>query len=114
MMSKSNDVNAEPAIKAINEMKTVDEINAYISDEAANKNRKTVLDAASERIEEIENPPAPEENKGDDAPAKESPAATKKGSKTRTEEFEGGQSLGRIHDRENYEKGLKQTAKAKK
>lgn len=95
-MANSKDGNVKVAVTAIKKMKTADEVNAFISKD---EDRKTILDAARERILELTQP----ESSMAEAPAQKSPA---KKDGTRIEEFEQGQSLGRIHDRENWEKGL--------
>jgi len=112
-MKKSKDGNAKDAIKTIKGLKTVAEIDAFISED---EDRKTVFDARNERVEEINTPP---EEKGDDKPAdkpaekpaekaKESPAPSEN---LKDEDYETGQSLGRVHDRENWEKGNKSKKK---
>ena len=113
--SKDKGMTAVKSISAIKKMKTADEINKFIS---GGETRKTVLDAARERIQEI-NTPKPvevivepvesEEVKAETPPAVEKtpPVEKTKAPKPDLDEFEAGQSLGRVHDRENYEKGKK-------
>jgi hypothetical protein len=51
---KSQDLNASDAIKHINSLKTVEAVNEFVSDEVETKNRKTVLGAAIERNQELQ------------------------------------------------------------
>ena len=51
---KSQDLNAKDAIKHINSLKTVEAVNEFVSDEVETKNRKTVLGAAVERNQELQ------------------------------------------------------------